>query len=492
MIVLGPGGTGKSLLIGAVTETFEYYAASNRLAKCATTGIAAADIGGKTLHSLICIGRGQAKENWLTKSSAKIQERRRINLQEKDFLIIDEISMADKATFCCASQAFAHVRAEYGTENVHAPFGGAHVMLFGDFHQFPPVGNQTGALYRESSNDKLHAKLGQSAFRQFDTIVMLTEQKRVLDPIWLGLLGRLRTGECTTQDLDEVNKLAVNDPSLPTDYTKPPWSEATLITQRHSVRERWNEAAIRKHCASSSETRFIVAAEDTLRNSDDDVPMDAKLAIAGLNDSKKGKLADQTTLAIGMKAMVIMNIATEADLANGTRGTIVDVVLDPREPELTANNDGGVTLKFPPSAVVFKPDGKSTIKYNAQLGGSDVDEGLIPIIPSTTTFTVNINKNSYEIRRRQFAITAGYAFTDYKSQGQTIEYVIIDLAPPPSGQTSPFSTYVALSRSRGRDTIRILREFEKDTFLNHPSEHLRKEMDRLETMSRRSCKDIAM
>ena len=110
-------------------------------------------------------------------------------------------------------------------------------------------------------------------------------------------------------------------------------------------------------------------------------------------------------------------------------------------------------------------------------------QGLIPIIPSTTTFTVDINRKSYEIRRRQFAITAGYAFTDYKSQGQTIEYVIIDLAPPPSGRTSPFSTYVALSRSCGRDTIRILREFERDTFLNHPSEHLRKEMERLETLS---------
>jgi len=32
----------------------------------------------------------------------------------------------------------------------------------------------------------------------------------------------------------------------------------------------------------------------------------------------------------------------------------------------------------------------------------------------------------------KLAITPGYAFTDYKSQGQTIEYIIIDLAPPPS------------------------------------------------------------
>jgi hypothetical protein len=34
-------------------------------------------------------------------------------------------------------------------------------------------------------------------------------------------------------------------------------------------------------------------------------------------------------VAIGMKAMVIINIATEADLANGTRGMVTDIVLDP-------------------------------------------------------------------------------------------------------------------------------------------------------------------
>jgi ATP-dependent exoDNAse (exonuclease V) alpha subunit len=57
-------------------------------------------------------------------------------------------------------------------------------------------------------------------------------------------------------------------------------------------------------------------------------------------------------------------------------------------------------------------------------------------------------------------MTAGYAFTDYKSQGQTIEYVIIDIGKPPTGTLSPFSVYAALSRSRGRESIRLPRDFE--------------------------------
>ncbi|KAJ7770381.1 hypothetical protein B0H14DRAFT_2383013, partial [Mycena olivaceomarginata] len=46
-----------------------------------------------------------------------------------------------------------------------------------------------------------------------------------------------------------------------------------------------------------------------------------------------------------------------------------------------------------------------------------------------------------------------YAFTDYRSQGQTIPYVLVDIASPPTGKLSLFNLYVALSRSSGRETI---------------------------------------
>ncbi|KAF9470258.1 hypothetical protein BDN70DRAFT_902252, partial [Pholiota conissans] len=51
MLILGHGGTGKSHLISTITETFEYLKSSSKLAKCATSGIAASGIKGQTLHS---------------------------------------------------------------------------------------------------------------------------------------------------------------------------------------------------------------------------------------------------------------------------------------------------------------------------------------------------------------------------------------------------------------------------------------------------------
>jgi ATP-dependent exoDNAse (exonuclease V) alpha subunit len=77
------------------------------------------------------------------------------------------------------------------------------------------------------------------------------------------------------------------------------------------------------------------------------------------------------------------------------------------------------------------------------------------------------------------SLMAAYAFTDYKSQGQTMECIIVDLAKPPSGALTGFNAYVALSCSRGRDTIRLLHDFDEKLFTVHCSEELRKEDIRL-------------
>ena len=87
------------------------------------------------------------------------------------------------------------------------------------------------------------------------------------------------------------------------------------------------------------------------------------------------------------------------------------------------------------------------------------------------------------VDRVQFALTGAYAFTDYKSQGQTIDCALIDLAKLPSGTLTSFNSYVTLSRGRGRSTIRLLQNFEEKLFTMHPSEELRKEDERLEKLS---------
>ena len=89
---------------------------------------------------------------------------------------------------------------------------------------------------------------------------------------------------------------------------------------------------------------------------------------------------------------------------------------------------------------------------------------VIPIEPKITTIKFAVDEGGQVVHRLgqrcQFPITAAYAFTDYKVQGQTIPQVIVDIACP----LSLFNVYVALSRSSGQSTIRLLKDFEEDVF----------------------------
>ena len=105
MLILGQRGTGKLMLIRAITETFQHYDKLDILAKCATTGIALMDIGAYTLHSWAGLMHNLPKDdNWLDRSSKASVEKRQTNIQGKEFLIVDEVSMEDKTTAYCLSE----------------------------------------------------------------------------------------------------------------------------------------------------------------------------------------------------------------------------------------------------------------------------------------------------------------------------------------------------------------------------------------------------
>ena len=65
---------------------------------------------------------------------------------------------------------------------------------------------------------------------------------------------------------------------------------------------------------------------------------------------------------------------------------------------------------------------------------------------------------------------------------QTIPYVLVDIAQPPTGTLSLFNLYVALSRSSGRDSIQLLRDFDEGHFQRSHDTYLMDEDDRLEKL----------
>jgi hypothetical protein len=95
-----------------------------------------------------------------------------------------------------------------------------------------------------------------------------------------------------------------------------------------------------------------------------------------------------------------MNIATEADLANGTRGEVIDIKLDPREDDepLIDEETGATLLQYPPVVILFKPDKCSFPPFEG------LDPGVLPIVPVRMGFTIKTSDRvRHRIHRRQLS-----------------------------------------------------------------------------------------
>jgi len=472
MVLYGEGGTGKSRVIQTVTDAFEARGSKHMLVKAAYTGVAASLIDGKTTHviaSLSLHSKGSIKDE----AKKKLQEFWR----EVRYLIIDEFSMLSRSFLATLSRniGIGLEGAPYARQG-HS-FGGLNVILCGDLHQFPPVAcAKSEALYHpvNLAKDSDDAKIGRRIYEEFSTVVVLREQMRITDQVWRDFLVRLRYGRVQHEDLTMLRSLLLHQ--SPIDFSSPPWTDASLITPRHAVRSHWNHASLRKACSESGQRLLICHAEDTIKNRALSLVERYALAQRSSGDGRRKRkdLPETIELAIGMKVMVTSNIATDLDITNGARGTIVDVILNSEEPPV--GDSSIVTLKHLPQCVLVKLNRTRA----ARLDG--LDDGVIPLFPAKSSMQITLAKKAKTVTRFQYPITAAYSFTDYRSQGQTIPRVIVDIASPPSGKLSLFGLYVALSRSSGRETIRLLREFDDQIFLEAHEPELILEDERLDDL----------
>ena len=254
-----------------------------------------------------------------------------------------------------------------------------------------------------------------------------------------------------------------------------------ILCAQHGTGKCWCNMLEEPVQLSTSSTPLTLSKSERFRKS-------KNLQIAYLKWDQTNHLPNKLEFSIVMKTMVLMNISMDSDLANRSRGIIKDIIPDPRE-TLHPNNPSSVILNFPPLAFFFRP------LLCPKKKSPGLDNGVIPIYPMCKTFKLG-GRTGTTIERIQIPITPTYTFTDLKSQGQMIETVIVDLAKPPTGTLSSFNAYVALSQSRGRNYICLLRDFDDKIFTTHPNEDLRKEDKRLgklerETLSHYQLKDIS-
>ncbi|KAI9435786.1 hypothetical protein H4582DRAFT_1817282 [Lactarius indigo] len=216
---------------------------------------------------------------------------------------------------------------------------------------------------------------------------------------------------------------------------------------RNSVSTLWNEAMVNQHSHKTGQTQYIVYALDSCEKKP--LTRQQQLVIAHLKLEQTNRLPNKIHLAVGMKVMILENIAPNAEV-------------------LEDENANTIRLHFPPAAIFFIPQSNRKQKIDG------LPMGTVPVFPSHKKFQLG-GSTGTTVDHHQLPLTLAYAFTDYKSQGQTIECVIVNLAKPPSGCLTPFDAYVSLSRSRGRQTIQFLWDFEDSIFTTSPNADLRNE-----------------
>jgi hypothetical protein len=177
------------------------------------------------------------------------------------------------------------------------------------------------------------------------------------------------------------------------------------------VRKQWNTAASKKACAINGTLLIHSPAIDIV---DGQIPSFAdRFAILTKAGQKKDGSEERAglmkivELAIGMPVMVTLNVHTELDIANGSRGEIKGIILHPDDNHGHQEKNPIWELKHPPLYVLVE------LKRTKIGHLSNLPSHVIPISPITKTFNITIGGINKTVSCTQLPITPAHAFTDY-------------------------------------------------------------------------------
>jgi len=151
VLITGEAGTGKSTVLNLLRK--EYGA---RLPVTASTGIAAVNVSGVTIHSWAGLGLAKGKPEAIAKTIRTEREKAYANIRKANRLALDEVSMISGELLDKIDTVFQILRES------DKPFGGIQMVFFGDFLQLPPVSKEGKAEFAfksiawQTANVKTH------------------------------------------------------------------------------------------------------------------------------------------------------------------------------------------------------------------------------------------------------------------------------------------------------------------------------------------------
>ncbi|KAF5331108.1 hypothetical protein D9619_005958 [Psilocybe cf. subviscida] len=470
MHVSGVGGTGKSHVINSIVELFTNLGIRNQLALGAPTGIAAVLIGGQTLHSLAQLTPGR---------KAKSMERLTSAWKDVRYLIIDEVSMIGARFLSQFSNRLREARYHY-PESCSKPFGGMNVIFMGDFGQLKPPAQTClyahsvikNPTFRTSSSVQgIDAMNGVLLWREVTQVITLIKnQRQAGDLTYAAFLSRIRVGSCSgfrhtltgSSVRDDLNYLLDRVIDKLDPDTLVLFKDAPIIVGNKVTRDILNAKRIKSHAADLCQKVELYYSADTIKRAS--APTGIRKMLWDIPSSDNNESFGRLPLFAGMKVMVTENIAFPFGIVNGSEGVI-------RSIQYNENSSGNKTAVV---AYVHIPGCK------VHLPGLGLD--VVPIFPVSTRIEYDIQLRPGHavtgFTRKQLPLVPGYVYTDFNSQGRTLERAIVDLYTA-RGQ----GIYMMLSRVKSLSGLAILRWFPPNKVFGRLPEELREELERIRMLS---------
>lgn len=474
----GEAGTGKSFLvrriIAAVNQRMANEEKKGGLMVTGSTGMAAWNIGGSTLHSSLHI---PVMENltpeliaeYVATRGKKLKKIRRIEL-----LILDEISMVSAVIMDGVDQILRLAHPNYS----HLPFGGVKVLLCGDFLQLPPViknkinsrlqasrrfeqvyametepTDEQGKIARRKKRKRLEMEEAEKsdavfAFESkvwrecdFEAFILTEKFRQQGDLAYQDLLDGARFGVLTPEQV-EMLKSRVN--------AKIQSEHGVIASHLYATNQKADEHN-RKKLAKIESVKYTYDAElDTAKPKKQ--PPDYSEAFNMLNESL---VRHNITLCEGAQVMLIANYDQEAGLVNGSRGVVIGFT---KPKIITKKQSSQFTVVAQQSADASKK-GSNTLQVKPVVERKEVRYPIIKFVAENDTTIVRpIYPWSWKSKHAdipivtQIPLVLAWALTIHKSQGLTLCSARINLA---NTCEDGAGAYVALSRLRTLQGLRL-------------------------------------
>lgn len=497
----GAAGTGKSVLLRTIISQLRAKydnpnSVRSRVAVTASTGLAAMNIGGETLHKFAGCGLATGKPADLV-SAINRSKLKGLQWREAKVLIIDEISMVDGVFFDKLDYIAKQLR-----RNESKPFGGIQIICTGDFFQLPPV-----AVSGQRKQYVFESNAWKTTIQ--NSVILTQVYRQQGDNTLIQILNSMRTGKLT-QEMDKI----LYSLSRPVSYP-----DGIAPTELYATKVKV-QTANQSYLSQLSGPIYIYESNDTSNLGN--TPERRKAAISRLDESLlalrelylrrncqvmaiKNMSADVVNGSVGKVIAFLTMTSYQAILTNASRNGIpkdsskfeellieaeqkdimneklainsksynaptMTTKQDPKTPRgnhsiqnfmrptvastassvnsSSSNNPkNSVEIRYRLSGTVSPNIRLPVIKFSINNGAASFIEHMGP-----TEFSIMGKGNSIECSRIQIPLVLSWAMSIHKAQGQTLDRVKVDLA----NIFENGHAYVALSRATAKERLQVL------------------------------------